>query len=170
ELERRIRDNVRNMGDFSRVHALPQSSADVPDDLEARLVVLPATHPHSKGTGSAAQQLAQEVLENRGTSPRLYRNTLVFLAADSARMQDLEEALCRYLAWKSIVEEAAALNLDPAQQNQAKTQLQAADSAVTAQLPETYQWLLVPEQQTAQGPVEWHALKLTGSDPLAMRA
>src|SRR5690606_27068567 len=77
ELERRIRDNVRNMGDFSRVHALPQSSADVPDDLEARLVVLPATHPHSKGTGSAAQQLAQEVLENRGTSPRLYRNTLV---------------------------------------------------------------------------------------------
>src|SRR5690606_27412549 len=28
ELERRIRDNVRNMGDFSRVHALPQSSAD----------------------------------------------------------------------------------------------------------------------------------------------
>lgn len=170
ELERRIRDNVRNMGDFSRVHALPQSSADVPDDLEARLVVLPATHPHSKGTGSAAQQLAQEVLENRGTSPRLYRNTLVFLAADSARMQDLEETLCRYLAWKSIVEEAAALNLDPAQQNQAKTQLQAADSAVTAQLPETYQWLLVPEQQTAQGPVEWHALKLTGSDPLAMRA
>jgi len=35
ELEKRIRDAVRQMGEFARVHPLPRSSADVPDDLEA---------------------------------------------------------------------------------------------------------------------------------------
>src|SRR5207342_1575912 len=42
ELEQRIRTDVRNVGDFSRVHPLPPSSHDVPDDLDARLVVIGA--------------------------------------------------------------------------------------------------------------------------------
>jgi hypothetical protein len=41
---------------------------------------------------------------------------------------------------------------------------------VTARLPETYQWLLVPEQSTPQAPVVWQASRLTGSDALAVRA
>ena len=35
------------------------SGADVPDDLDARLVVLPAEHPYSKEPGSAAETAAQ---------------------------------------------------------------------------------------------------------------
>jgi hypothetical protein len=53
---------------------------------------------------------------------------------------------------------------------QAETQKQAADGAVTAQLPETYQWLLVPEQKTPQSTVDWHIVRLSGSDALAVRA
>jgi hypothetical protein len=53
---------------------------------------------------------------------------------------------------------------------QAETQKAAADSAVTARLPETYQWLLTPGQATPQSPVAWQALRLTGSEPLAVRA
>jgi hypothetical protein len=94
----------------------------------------------------------------------------VFLAADKVRLQDLDEAVRRYLAWQSILEEKEALNLDPHQVRQAETQKQAADAAVTARLPETYQWLLVPEQKTPQAAVEWHALRLTGADALAVRA
>ncbi len=41
---------------------------------------------------------------------------------------------------------------------------------MTARLPETYQWLLVPGQGTPQSPVEWHALRLSGGDGLAVRA
>ena len=52
---------------------------------------------------------------SRGNTPRLFRNTLVFLAADKVRLQDLDEALRRYLAWKSIVAEKETLNLDPHQ-------------------------------------------------------
>jgi hypothetical protein len=152
------------------VHPLPPSGADVPDDLDTRLVVLPPEHPYSKENGSAAESAAQAILELRANTPRLYRNTLVFLAADKLRLQDLDEALRRYLAWASILAEKEALDLSPFQVRQAETQKQAADAAITARLPETYQWLLVPEQKTPQARVEWQAIRLSGSDPLAVRA
>jgi predicted AAA+ superfamily ATPase len=167
ELDNRIRADLKRAGDFSRIHPLPRSGSDVPDDLEARLVVLAADHPYSR---EAAEVAAKAILETRGNAPRLYRNTLVFLAADKVRLQDLDEALRRYLAWSSIVEEKDALNLDPHQARQAETQRQAADGAVTARLPETYQWLLIPEQRTPQAPASWQALRLTGADALAVRA
>ena len=170
ELEARLRADLRRGGDFSRIHALPRSGADVPDDLDARLVVLSAEHPYSRESGNAAEAAAKAILESRGNAPRLYRNTLVFLAADRVRLQDLDEALRKYLAWSSIVAEKEALNLDPHQVRQAETQKQAADGAVTARLPETYQWLLVPEQPNPQAPVVWQALRLSGSDALAVRA
>ena len=170
ELDARLRADLKRGGDFSRIHPLPRSGADVPDDLDARLVVLPAEHPYSKENGNAAEVAAKAILESRGNTPRLYRNTLVFLAADRVRLQDLDEALRKYLAWSSIVADKETLNLDPHQARQAETQKQAADGAVTARLPETYQWLLVPEQANPQAPVVWQALRLTGSDALAVRA
>jgi len=94
----------------------------------------------------------------------------VFLAADKVRLQDLEEALRKYLAWASILTEKESLNLSPFQSKQAETQKQAADGAVTARLPEAYQWLLVPEQANPQAPVQWQATRISGSDALAVRA
>jgi hypothetical protein len=142
----------------------------VPDDLDARLVVLLAEHSYSKEPGNAAETAARSILESRGTTPRLYRNTLVFLAADKMRLQDLDQTVRRFLAWASILAEKVALNLDPHQVRQAETQKQAADSAVTAQLPETYQWLLVPEQIKPESPITWQAVRLSGGDALAVRA
>jgi predicted AAA+ superfamily ATPase len=170
ELDVRVRNDLKRDGGFPRIHALPRSGADVPDDRDARLVVLPAEHPYSREDDSAAQVAARQILETRGNTPRLYRNTLVFLAADRVRLQDLEEAVRKYLAWTSIVAEKEVLNLDPHQARQAETQKQAADGAVIARLPETYHWLLVPEQATPQAPVSWQAVRLTGSDALAVRA
>jgi predicted AAA+ superfamily ATPase len=170
ELDERLRADLRKTGDFSRIHALPRSGADVPDDLDARLVVLPSEHTYLKEPGSAAETAARAILESRGNTPRLYRNTLVFLAADKVRLQDLDEAVRKFLAWESILAEKLALNLDPHQVRQAETQMQSADGAVTARLPETYQWLLVPEQTNPQAPIAWQAIRLSAGDALAARA
>ena len=97
ELDKRLRADLRKTGDFSRIHPLPQSGQDVPDDLDARLVVLGIDHAYSKEPGSAAEAAAKAILETRGNTPRLFRNTLVFLAADKTRLQDLDEAARRYL-------------------------------------------------------------------------
>lgn len=170
ELDVRLRKDLERRGDFGRIHPLPQSGQDVPDDVDARLVVLRVDHPYSKEADSAAELAAKAILESRGTTPRLYRNTLVFLAADKTRLQDLDEAVRKYLAWESILSEKEPLNLDPQQVKQAETQKAAADGTVNARLPETYQWLLVPIQTTPQDVVEWQALRLAGQDALAVRA
>jgi len=170
ELDARLRKDLERKGDFSRIHPMPQSGQDVPDDLDARLVVLGIDHPYSKDPGSAAEAAAKAIFEMRGNTPRLYRNTLVFLAADKIRLQDLDEAARKYLAWESILAEKVQLDLSPLQVKQAETQRTAADGAVTARLPETYQWLLVPLQKTPQAAIEWQALRLSGQDALAVRA
>ena len=170
ELDRRLRVDLRAAGDFARVHTLPASVADVPDEFETRLVVLPASAPYSRDADNAASALANEILQNRGNAPRLYRNTLVFLAADRSRFQDLDEALRRYLAWNSIVHDRVELNLDPHQSRQAETQLRAADDAVSARIPETYQWLLVPDQESPEAGPSWKAIRLAAAGALAERA
>jgi len=170
ELEKRLRADLRQTGDFSRVHPMPRSGQDVPDDMDARLVVLGIEYTHNRESGSAAEAAAKAIFESRGSTPRLFRNALVFLAVDQTRLQDLDEAARRYLAWDSILLEKDMLDLSPNQVRQAETQKTSADGAVTARLPEAYQWLLVPVQATPQAAVEWQAFRLSGTEALAVRA
>ena len=170
ELDSRLRGNLAKVGDFYRVHRLPSTSGDVPDNLEASLVVLGIDQAYSKEANNPAELAARSIFENRGNAPRLYRNSLVFLAADKSRVQDLEEAICKFLAWDSILKESEDLNLTQHQITQAKNQKQAADGVVHARLPEVYQWLIVPTQENPQAPIDFQTLKLTGTDALADRA
>ena len=170
ELEERLRTDLRNQGHFKKIHALPQSDQDVPEDFDSRLVVLGSEYPYSRDAGSAAETMAKTILETRGNAPRLYRNTLVFLAADKTRLQDLDDAICQYLAWQSILYEKDELDLTPHQVRQAETQKSNANSAVNARLPEAYQWLLIPQQSTLLTPIEWLIIKLSGREHLAVRA
>ena len=138
--------------------------------MDARLVVLGIDHPYTKEPGSAAEATAKAIFENRGSAPRLFRNSLVFLAVDQTRLQDLDEAARRYLAWESILaEKEKPLDLTPHQVKQAEAQRDSADAAVTARLPEAFQWLLVPVQSSPQANIEWQAFRLSGADPLAVR-
>src|ERR1022692_2299073 len=77
EMDKRVRTDLRKMGDFKRVHPMPGTNADVPDDIDARLVVLGVDHAYSKEPRSGAEVAAKAILESRGNTPRLYRNTLV---------------------------------------------------------------------------------------------
>lgn len=171
EIERRIREDIRNQGEFKRIHPMPGSGADVPDDMDARLVILGIDHAYSKEPGNRAEAAASAILQSRGNAPRLYQNTLVFLAVDQTRLQDLDEAVRRFCAWDSILKEKAELNLDPSQVRQAETQSKSAEGAVIARLPEAYQWLLVPTQIKPQDPVRLQVFRLNGGqDALAARA
>ena len=170
ELSLRLRGDLRRTGDFSRIHPLPESGQEVADDLDARLVVLRTEHPYNKESGSPAERAASDILEFRGTSPRQNRNTLVFLAPDKTRLQDLDEAIRRYLAWESILADRETLDLSIHQIRQAETQRDDASTTVAERIPETYQWLLVPTQASPQDRPIWSAMRLSGSESLAERA
>jgi len=170
EIDKRIRNDLRKTGDFCRVHPFPQSGQDVPDDFDTRLVVLGIEYPYSKEPNSSALVAAKTILETRGNVPRIYRNTLVFLAVDKTRLQDLDEAVRRYLAWESILNEKDTLDLSPHQVKQAETQKTSAETTLLVRIPEAYQWLLVPTQTSPQSDVEWQAYRFNGQDSLADRA
>jgi predicted AAA+ superfamily ATPase len=170
ELDKRLRVDLRKMGDFKRVHPMPSSSADVPDDLDTRLVVLSADHAYTKDLDNDAERAAKAIFDARGTAPRLNRNTIIFLAADKIRLQDLDEGVRKFLAWESILSDKNTLDLTPYQVKQAETQKTAADGTVTSRIPETYQWLLIPTQENPQAPVTWQTVRLSGGDALAERA
>lgn len=173
EIKRRLREAARSRGDFARVHPCPSSSGDVPDEPEARLVIVGPEHPHTaKVADSAARREAATILDQRGAAPRENKNTLVFLAADRTRLSELEQAVRQYLAWKSIFDETIPLNLDPFQANQAKTKTSQADDTVEQRIPETYAWLLVPGQgkQDPSSPIDWQETRTQGQDAVAVRA
>lgn len=173
EIIRRLRIMQRDRSAFRLMHPAPASSADVPDDPTVRLVVLSPDKPHTVGSGeSSALSAAHDLLDARGNQPREYRNCLVFLAADSQHLEELEAAAADYLAWAWVVSESGAtgLNLDPTQTAQSQAKLADADRVVEDCLAQAYQWLLVPEQAEPTGPITWNCIRTEGQNRLTERA
>lgn len=170
DIKRLLRAEQRKRGDFAKVYPAPASSGDVPDEMETRLVILSPENPHVRGEeDSPALRKAKEILANRGNSPRSYRNTLVFLAADQERLNDLETAVRNYLAWQSIVDDWENLGLNAYQKRQAENRSKEAERTVEQQLPEAFRWLLVPVQKLGEE-IEWQAIRVQGEGSLAERA
>lgn len=177
EIKTRIREELkdaRKRGDFARVHAFPPSGSDVMDEYATALVILGPETEWSKDNNAPALAAAQAILESRGNSPRLFRNALVFLAPERARLEELEQAARTYLAWSSILSDAEgerpSLNLDNFQRTQATAQRKLADQTVQSRITETFNMVLAPTQATPDGPITWNAARVTGNDPLAVRA
>ena len=148
EIERRLRAES-GTGEFTRVHVVPGTSDDVADDAMARLVVLAPDNPHiAKSDQSPALEAVREIFGSRGSSPRQYRNMLVFAAADQRLLDGLDEAIAEYLAWTSITERRGAeeLNLDANQTTVAKNNRENADEMISTRLAEAYKYVIAPHQ------------------------
>jgi len=170
EIIRRLRAD-KQRGEFTAVHIAPDSSADVPDEMNARLVVLGPQHPHkNKENNTPALSRGNEILHNKGASPRYCKNMLLFLAPDKAKLELLEQSVCQYLAWNSIVSDKEALNLDVFQSNQATTKQQQTDKDVKSLIQEAYIWLIVPSQPDPQGEIEWQEIRLQKQDSPILQA
>ena len=111
ELDKRLRADLRKTGDFSRVHPLAAVRRRTCRTIRTRgWSCSGIDHPYSKEPATPAETAAKAILESRGNSPRLYRNTLVFLAVDKTRLQDLDEA----------VRQLSRLGVDPRREGHAR--------------------------------------------------
>jgi hypothetical protein len=166
EIVSRLRANEnRNRGAFSGVHIAPDTSADIPDEDSARLVILHPSNPHSKNSkDSLAMKFAQESLEKRGSAQRINKNMLVYLAPDTKRLEELMEAVRDLLAWQNIASRIEEMNLSPQQAKQATTRRDQAQEGVTSRIAQTYIWAIVPEQPDPSKPIEWAVEKAEGQD------
>ena len=170
EIVRRM-ETDRSRGEFKGVHICPGSSSDVPDEPGCRLVIVPpdVSHRHRQQE-SAALETAADIVANRGTSPRLHRNTLVFLAADERELDSLLQATADFLAWKSILADTKSLNLDEFQKSQAESKRDEADRTVQLRIDATWTWALAPAQSHPAGEITWEKVKVSDSESLAVRA
>jgi hypothetical protein len=157
-------------GDFAHVHPAPRTPAEVPDESEVRLVVLGPEHPHSSKTADSPARLAAgQFLERRAAGDRLYRNMVVFLAADKARLDELRQGVRTFLAWSSIDDDSEALNLDNFQRRQAEDKRGQFDDVVKQRVGETFAWVLLPSQAATDPAITWDETRVTGPEPLAVR-
>jgi predicted AAA+ superfamily ATPase len=169
EIRQRLRA-IHEKGDFAGVHWAAREPADVPDEPEARLVVLGPEHPHASGTDvTAAREAVATILEQRASGSRINRNMVVFLAPDKARLEELRDAVRFFLAWTSIAEEADSLNLDTQQRRHAESQVNHFDEAVRQRISETFVWLLIPRQELRSTELTWEQTRVAGSDPIPVR-
>jgi predicted AAA+ superfamily ATPase len=170
EIVRRLQGQARSRGDFTGVHVCPETNGDVPDTDEARLVILHPKVAHKKGTDSPAKDFAHKATEHRGSANRTNRNMLVYLAADEARLEELDTATRDYLGWTHVLDNAADLDLTENQKNQASQRQTTADQTVTARLLQTFTWALVPAQPDPAAQFVIRETKVEGqSESLAER-
>lgn len=164
-------NGLADRGHFDAVQVAPASSAEVPDEASGvRAVVLGVAHPHHGRDGSEALVEAKDILTQRGSTPRVYRNMLVFIAADSRQLDNLKDAVRSALAWSEIVRDIERLNLTQSDSALAKAKLTEANETVKTRLKEAWCYLHYPAQESTQADVEWVSGKIPAQDGLLARA
>lgn len=173
EIERRLKA-IRKDRPFGRVHVCPDSSMDVSDEQDVGLVILKYRQTYKSNTPKDnAIQAAENILNTRGTAPRIYRNMLAFIAPDQNMMSALREEVKRFLAWKSIKEDSVDLNLDAAQNRETESSLNRSNQIVDARILETYCHLLVPyiDREVDLKTVIWDEINIRGgTDSIVTKA
>lgn len=170
ELDKYV-NGLTDRGHFDAVQVAPASSAEVPDEAGGvRAVVLGVAHPHNGRDSSEALTEAKDILMQRGNTPRVYRNMLVFIAADSRQLDILKDAMRASLAWGEIVRDKERLELRPSDQKLAEAKLAEANETMKTRLKEAWCYLHYPAQESAQADVEWVSGKVPAQDGLLARA
>lgn len=165
EIVQRLRGEERSRGVFDRVHVAPESSADVPDLENTRLVIVHPRHARRKqdGSESTAHQWVRDAIESKGASQRVHRNTLVFLMADKSELESLEAAARNYLGWKRVQVTSDSLNLSTQQRKQTDEWVARLNQTVSDRVRETFAWALYPEQFDPTKPFEVASEKVPDS-------
>lgn len=170
DIVRRLKGQAKARGDFAGLHICPESNADIPDTDEVRLVILHPKVAHKRNSESAAKGFAKQATEQRGSANRAHRNMLVYLAADEARLEELDAATRDYLGWKHVLDNEVDLDLTQNQKNQASQRQEQADQTVSNRLLQTFTWALIPVQPDPGAPFFVRESKVEGqSDALAER-
>jgi len=168
EMGKRLEKERKEKSSFSGIHIFQSINDEVTDEKEVRLVILGPAYTHIKNSkDTEALKYASQILNNRGNSPRIFRNMLVFLAPDKSKLAELEQSVRWFLAWDSIIREKDNLDLKPTQERQAEARRTNYQQEIEMKLSETWCWCINPMQSNPTGPIEYEEIKITGQNGLA---
>lgn len=118
-----------------KVYYLPKANNDVPDTTDYKLVTFPE---HD-------EQTITELIDKKGISPRVNRNTIFALVPVESEKNRFENILKKYLAYEEINRDKT-LNLSLQQQAEVKTELSKLKNNLKNDLRNLFRIVLVPDK------------------------
>lgn len=150
---------------FHTIQAVPGGSVDIPDDPEGvRLIVLGVDHSHNGQENSPAFCEAQDMLVNRGSRSRIYRNTLLFLVMNQDSLPAIREAMRKRIGWSHVL--SGDYNLRPNDVSIATRNSEESIRALSLCLQEAFCYVLQPIQESPQDDVKWDTTRIVSQDGL----
>lgn len=116
-----------------RVYLWPGKPRDIPDNEELKLVITKDKDP----------AFMKAILESKGDSPRVDRNTLFFLTPSDAETGPFEDSLKKKMAYEQI-EADRTLNLTSEQRTDVKNSLKRAQENLQDAVRRLYRILFIP--------------------------
>lgn len=115
-----------------KVFIWPQDTSDVQESPELKLVILPETD----------QSVMEAIFEYKGTTPRVHKNTLFFLAPSSNERSAFDDSVCRYLAFQSLSSDKT-MSLTTDQQKEVRDGLRDAERDLSEAIRRLYRQLYI---------------------------
>jgi hypothetical protein len=164
EIVSRLQLEGAKRGVFDGVHVAPLSTGDIPEGENTRLVICHPKFSFSKKLKqNSATDFIQQAIETKGSGQRIFRNTLVFVAADQEKLEGLEDTVRQYLGWQQVARNHESLNLGAQQKKQADEWVSRTDKAVSDKIAETYSWAVFANQPDSKKPFELEFTKVENS-------
>jgi len=120
-------------GEKFRICLWPETSADIPDTPDLKLVFL----------RTLDRDFMLQCIESKGKSPRVHRNTLFFLVRDEREGAVLDDQLRRHVALLSIHDDSS-LQLTSEQRADIKGQINTSRKDLQERLRQVYRQVFVP--------------------------
>ncbi|PMP94108.1 MAG: AAA family ATPase [Candidatus Aminicenantes bacterium] len=131
EEERALLEKFLMKKGYFSVYVWPDSHRDVAENPELKLAILKDNKPE------------REFLERHGDTPRIYRNTLIFLAPDLNQKPILHDFLRRLLALRSV-ESDEKLGLTESQKKEIKNKIKNHEQRLYEELRKYYRNVFLP--------------------------
>ncbi len=129
--ERLLRENVRT--DKLKAYIWRTESADIPDTPDLKLIVLPENNPN----------VIKTILEEKGGSPRVHRNTMFFLVPMLSERAAFGSLIRRFLAYQALLSDIT-LSLTPEQNKEIKDSLKRLEGDLAEGLRRLYRQIYLP--------------------------
>lgn len=117
-----------------KTYLWPEQSDDILDDTNLKLVILKENN----------KKLMKELVENKGNSRRINRNTIFFLCP-SPKKQELINSIKRKIAYEALIADTS-LNLSEEQKSDIKKSLKESEDIAKQKIRDIYRLIYVPQK------------------------
>lgn len=139
EIIKRLKDKTRNVALFN---VLVAPSTDIPEQMKPTLIVLPPQNASPTDSLKAeTKSIIQKIATKKGSSERIYRNTILFLVPQDSSLGKLQSEVRDYLACQKISSDYSS-TLEKDQKDDVRKRSEEASKNAESNLSVTYSTLV----------------------------